>query len=120
MVRADFTRLRQILVNLLGNAVKYNHAGGSIQLSCRIVKDKRCCVDITDTGKGIRNDDLDKLFQPFERVDVRHNMQGTGIGLAISLRLAKMMGGTLSVQSTYGEGSTFSVELPLYESIVKR
>jgi len=116
VVRADFTRLRQILVNLLGNAVKYNHAGGSVQLSCRIVKDNRCCVDITDTGKGIRNDDLDKLFQPFERLDVRHNVQGTGIGLAISLRLAKMMGGTLSVQSSYGEGSTFSVELPLYES----
>ncbi len=114
VVCADFTRLRQVLLNLLSNAVKYNREGGTVTVRCRIVEDA-LYLDITDTGKGIRDEDLEKLFVPFERLDAKYSVEGTGIGLAISRRLVELMQGTLSVRSSFGEGSTFSVELRLFE-----
>lgn len=83
---ADFTRLRQILVNLLGNAIKYNYTGGGIKVSCRILDNKLLYLDVAGTGKGIREDDLGRLFTPFERLDVRHNVQGSTfyVGLPLS------------------------------------
>ncbi|MDR1713532.1 MAG: response regulator [Coriobacteriales bacterium] len=114
VVHADAKRLRQVLSNILSNAFKYTRAG-SVELS--VVPD---CGDfirftITDTGIGIRPADLDKLFNEFEQLDRVRNKHvgGSGLGLAITRNLVEMMGGSISVQSTYGQGSCFSVRLLL-------
>ena len=115
-VSADRQRTQQILLNLLSNAVKYNHPGGMVTVSAELVGGKmRFCV--TDTGIGIPDNHLAKLFQPFERLGaVQTGVEGTGLGLALSKGLAEAMGGTLGVRSVLGQGSTFWLELPLAES----
>jgi PAS domain S-box-containing protein len=115
-VHADRHRLSQVLLNLLSNAVKYNHRGGSVRLACTAVADGRLRVVVTDTGPGIPPESFESLFVPFERVREQQAVEGTGLGLALSKRLAEAMGGTLGVASVLGEGSTFWVELPLAEA----
>lgn len=112
-VLADPTRLKQVLVNLLSNAAKYNHSEGDIKVSCRLEKDLlRLCI--TDTGPGIPPEKQAQLFQPFERLGAESSeIEGTGIGLAISKQLTELMGGKLEFDSTLGKGSTFWVELPI-------
>jgi PAS domain S-box-containing protein len=111
---ADATRLRQILVNLLSNAVKYNRPGGSVRVSLAARDAHRLRVAIADTGPGIDADKLERLFQPFDRLGAEFGpIEGTGIGLALSRRLAHLMGATLGVESVPGKGSTFWIELPL-------
>lgn len=114
-VVADPTRLKQVLVNLLSNAAKYNRQGGSIRIDCRLRDDERMRLSVADTGHGIAADKLGLLFQPFERLGVSEltAIEGTGIGLAISKRLIELMGGTIGVDSAPGQGSTFWIELPL-------
>jgi signal transduction histidine kinase/CheY-like chemotaxis protein len=120
-VFADRQRLKQILLNLLSNAVKYNREGGTVAVSCERESATRLRVKVSDTGPGIRSDQLDLLFVPFERLGAeRTHVEGTGIGLALSRRLAEAMGGTLDVETPAGEGSTFWVELPLVEGPVER
>jgi YD repeat-containing protein len=106
---ADETRLRQILVNLLGNAVKFTDRGG---VSVRVgYTENRLRIAVRDTGIGIPPDQLDRLFQAFSQVDsATRGRAGTGLGLVISRRLAEAMGGTIEVASTPGSGSTFTVE----------
>ncbi len=115
MVEADRQRLKQVLLNLLSNAIKYNHQGGRVDLICERASAGGCLrLSVRDTGPGISTKDLPRLFLPFERLGVNQSeVEGTGIGLAISKRLAGAMGGTISVESAEGQGSTFSLELPI-------
>jgi signal transduction histidine kinase/ActR/RegA family two-component response regulator len=120
-VFADRQRLKQILLNLLSNAVKFNRAGGTVSLSCGEPAEGRMRINVTDTGPGIRPEHLGLLFTPFERLGAEQtDTEGTGIGLALSLRLAEAMGGTLDVTTAVGQGSTFWVELPVVEGPVQR
>jgi signal transduction histidine kinase len=114
--RADAEKVRQILLNLLTNAVKFTEGGGRIALVC--ATDPRGGIvrlRVTDTGRGIPADQLERIFQPFVQVD-RHrtpgSQQGVGLGLAISRDLARGMGGDLTAESTLGLGSTFTLTLP--------
>ncbi|MBI5087438.1 MAG: response regulator [Actinobacteria bacterium] len=120
-VFADRQRLKQILLNLLSNAVKYNRVGGTVAVTCEEVAGNRLRLKVTDTGAGIAPDDIRLLFVPFERLGANlTDVEGSGIGLALSKRLAEAMGGELGVESTVGTGSTFWVELPLVEGAVER
>jgi PAS domain S-box-containing protein len=106
-VVADPRRLKQVLLNLIGNAIKYNHEGGSVSVS--LTTGRRAAIRITDTGPGIPKERLGRLFRPFERLGAQG--EGTGLGLAVCHRLVQAMGGTIKVDSSPGAGSTFSVEL---------
>jgi PAS domain S-box-containing protein len=113
-VLADRRRFKQVLLNLLSNAVKYNRPGGSVRLACQRGADGRLRVEVTDTGPGIPPNEIQRLFVPFERLGGDPtSVEGTGLGLPLSQRLTKAMGGSLSVATTVGQGSTFWVELPL-------
>ena len=113
----DETRVRQIFTNLLNNAVKYTE-NGSIGFNLRGEKKDRgnivLIAQIKDTGIGIRQEDVDKLFVKFERLEMERNstVEGTGLGLVITKRLLDMMGGSISVESEYGRGSVFTVRIP--------
>jgi len=120
-VLADRQRLKQILLNLLANAVKYNNTGGTVTISYDRPSDARLRIKITDTGPGIPPDRRDLLFEPFERLGAEQTpVEGAGIGLALSRRLAQAMKGVLDVDSTEGQGSTFWIELPTTEGPVER
>ena len=112
-VLADPEKLQQIVLNLLGNAVKFTEPGGSITLSTASVGN---CIEIcvADTGPGISPEKLDRIFDPFVQAERRLNqpVQGVGLGLAISQDLAQGMGGKVTVESEVGKGSTFTLELP--------
>ncbi|MBK8739533.1 MAG: response regulator [Betaproteobacteria bacterium] len=113
-VRADRTRVKQVLINLLSNAIKYNKAGGTVVVECveRAAGSIRICV--RDTGAGLAPEHLAQLFQPFNRLGQEATAEeGTGIGLVVSKRLVELMGGVIGVESTVGEGSVFWVELKL-------
>jgi PAS domain S-box-containing protein len=112
VVQADAIRLKQVLINLLSNAIKYNRPGGSIELTVAPVGDKGLRLSVTDSGHGIPLDRQAELFQPFNRLHAeRGDEEGSGIGLAITQRLVKLMGGIIGMESTPGQGSTFWVEL---------
>ena len=110
----DDARVRQILLNLLGNAVKYTPKG-SVTLRVSM-QGYTMRFDVTDTGIGIREKDFESIFESFKRVDGARNrkVMGTGLGLPISRHLAEAMGGSLMVRSVYGEGSTFTVMIPVF------
>lgn len=113
-VRADQQRLRQVLLNLLSNAVKYNEPGGSIAVRCRELQGKRLRISVTDTGRGLTDDQVDRLFSPFERLGAEESgIQGTGLGLALSKRLIEAMHGTIGLETAPGIGSTFWIEMGL-------
>jgi len=119
-VYADRQRVKQILINLMSNAIKYNRAGGSVAVRCTC-GESSLQIGVTDTGPGISSELLGMLFVPFERLGAEHgDIEGTGIGLALSRRLAEAMGGTLSCETAVGKGSTFLLELPLVEGPVER
>ena len=113
-VYADYTRLKQVVFNLLSNAIKYNHENGHVSVSCRQLSDT-LEIDVRDTGRGISEENMALLFRPFERLDMGgSNIEGTGIGLVITQQLVVSMGGEISVQSREGEGSCFTLSIPLY------
>jgi PAS domain S-box-containing protein len=113
VVTADRQRLMQVLLNLLSNAVKYNHPGGRVDLSCRREADGFVRLSVADTGRGIRSEDLDRVFVPFDRIGAEQSgIEGTGVGLALSQHLCERMGGRLSVDSVAEVGTTFYVDLP--------
>jgi CheY-like chemotaxis protein len=112
-VMGDETRIKQILTNLLSNAVKYNVDGGSITLRARAAEGDVIELAICDTGLGMDRNQMDELFQPYNRLGrERTPVEGTGIGLVISRKLAELMGGSLRAHSIAGEGSTFILTLP--------
>ncbi|MBR5425224.1 MAG: response regulator [Clostridiales bacterium] len=115
----DEIRIRQILLNLLNNAVKFTSQGHiTLKVAYQPVSSDMCLLhfDVSDTGMGIRPEDKQRLFGSFQRLDTRQNraVEGTGLGLSICKRLMDLMGGTISVESEYGKGSTFSFELHQY------
>jgi len=112
-VLADATRLRQILLNILSNATKYNRTGGSIRIDCQAHNELYWRISITDTGPGIAPENLNKLFRPFERLGAEFtDIGGSGIGLNLCQKLAELMGAELGGHSTPGQGSTFWIDLP--------
>jgi signal transduction histidine kinase len=117
-VRADPEKLRQVLVNLLSNAIKFTNARdglpGRVEVTCEPGPDGRVRVRVRDTGIGIAADKLAMIFEPFVQVrgDLTRTAEGAGLGLAISRDLARGMGGDLTVESTPGVGSTFTLALP--------
>jgi len=113
-VRADHLRLRQVLVNLIGNAVKYNRRGGTVVIGWRpSANGARIELEVRDTGLGMSTEQLAHLFEPFNRLGAeRTSIEGTGIGLVISQRLVQTMGGELEVSSEKGVGSCFRISLP--------
>jgi CheY-like chemotaxis protein len=120
-VFADRQRLKQILLNLLSNGIKYNRPGGTVAVACEQPSPTLLRIKVADTGPGIAAEQMRLLFVPFERLGAdRTSVEGTGIGLALSQRLAEAMGGTLDADSVVGQGSTFWVELPLVEGPVER
>jgi signal transduction histidine kinase/CheY-like chemotaxis protein len=115
-VRGDERAVRQVLLNLLGNAVKFTPQGGVVFRALALRKSPdRCTVRFTieDSGPGIAREDLERIFEPFTRASVGSGVEGTGLGLPISKRLVDAMGGRLEVESRESGGSTFTVELDL-------
>ena len=112
MVEADAIRLRQVFLNLLTNAVKYNREGGRVSVNCAMDRNRVTSVSVTDNGIGISQDRLSELFKPFNRLGAEFSaIEGTGIGLVITKRLVDLMLGELEVVSNPGQGSTFIVRL---------
>ena len=113
-VKADRTRLKQVLINLLSNAIKYNRADGTVTVTCTNQSKERIRICVEDTGQGLSFEKIAQLFQPFNRLGQEANTeQGTGIGLVMTKRLAELMGGVIGVKSVVGTGSVFWVELNL-------
>ncbi len=119
-VHADAGRLRQVLINLLANGIKYNRPGGNVSLECQPgviqpgTEKATARFVVRDTGLGIAPEQLSKLFMPFERLGAESStVEGTGLGLVLCKRLAEAMDGRIEVESVEGQGSSFSLELPL-------
>lgn len=112
--RADQQRLRQVLLNLLSNAVKYNERGGSISIRCQAVDDRRLRISVADTGSGLSQDQVGRLFSPFERLGAEGtDVEGTGLGLSLTKVLVEAMHGSIGLETVLGIGTTFWVELGL-------
>ena len=110
-VLADTQRLKQVVLNLLTNAVKYNREGGHVDVCTRRVGGDRLRITVKDTGPGIAADLLPRLFQPFDRLGAeRTTIEGTGLGLALSKHLVELMSGTIGVDTAPGTGSSFWLE----------
>ncbi len=112
-VRADTLRLKQVMLNLISNAIKYNHPGGKVNITCEPAENGRIRISVNDSGPGIPPEQLDELFKPFSRLgqEVR-GIEGTGIGLVICQKLIHLMQGDIGCNSRLGLGSVFWLELP--------
>lgn len=131
-VQADRQRLRQVVLNLVNNAIKYNRPGGEVSVQLSVtpapshppgspMMDNALRITIADTGPGIAPENMPRLFNPFDRLGAeRTGTEGTGLGLAVAKKLTEAMGGRLGVESLVGVGSTFWVELPLTDSPLHR
>jgi len=112
-LRADRTRLKQVLLNLLSNAIKYNKNGGQVFLAVETQPDKKIRLRVSDSGPGIPPEKIQLLFQPFSRLGAeKGSIEGHGVGLALTKRLVELMGGNIGVESVVGQGSSFWVEFP--------
>ncbi|MBT9553423.1 MAG: response regulator [Hydrogenophaga sp.] len=113
-VKADRTRLKQVLINLLFNAIKYNQPGGHVTVECSLSPPDAIRISVRDTGPGLTPEQLAQLFQPFNRLGQESGgEEGTGIGLVVTQRLVHLMGGQIGVDSTPGVGSVFWVHMTL-------
>jgi len=116
---ADDQRMQQILINILSNAMKYTERGGEISFKIKTLSDyldnhENISFEIKDTGRGMSKDFLEVIFEPFsrEKLPIKDNTSGTGLGMAITKNLVNLMGGTITVKSRLGRGTTFTVVLP--------
>jgi PAS domain S-box-containing protein len=112
-IRADRQRIKQVLLNVLSNGVKYNREGGALTISGETVPGGRYRITVADTGGGIPPALMSRLFTPFDRLGADSTTEGTGLGLVLSRSLTTGMGGTLSVDSVEGRGTSVSIEFPL-------
>ena len=113
-VKADRTRVKQVLINLLFNAIKYNKPGGAVAVECTLIPPDSIRISVRDTGAGLAPEQLAQLFQPFNRLGREASAEeGTGIGLVVTKRLVELMGGVIGADSTVGVGSVFWIELRL-------
>jgi PAS domain S-box-containing protein len=120
-VHADWQRLKQVLLNVVANAVKYNRPGGRVVVSCENSTADRLRIVISDTGCGIASEKVSRLFTPFDRLGAEQTgIEGTGLGLALSKRLVEAMDGEIGIRSQPGAGSTFWVDLPRASSPLSR
>jgi len=121
LVRADEEAVRQILDNLIDNALKYTPEGGDVRVSCRL-DGEAVTVEVADSGIGIPRDDLPRVFERFYRVDKARSRElgGTGLGLSIVKHLVQSIGGQIAVESRVGVGSKFTVHLPLHHAVLPR
>ncbi|WP_073003184.1 ATP-binding protein [Mariniphaga anaerophila] len=120
---ADYQRLKQVLLNLINNAIKYNKPNGFVETTCDLISNVAdgsgdwVRINITDSGKGIAEENLYKVFEPFERVGAEiTEIEGSGLGLSIVKKLVDAMGGKVGVASELGKGTTFWLELPLADN----
>jgi PAS domain S-box-containing protein len=116
VVEANGQRLKQVLLNLLANAIKYSPRGSEVAIAVERVCDMRARIHVSDTGPGIAPDELERAFAPFERLGARREVEGTGLGLPLSRNLVQAMAGTLTADSGPG-GSTFTVDLALAAAV---
>jgi len=116
LVQAHKERIRQVIVNLMHNAIKFNRPGGSVSAATKRFEDT-VVIEISDTGTGIANDDLPRIFERFYKADRSRAGQGTGMGLAIAKHVVEAHGGQIWAESEEGKGSTFSFSLPNTRSI---
>jgi len=121
-VTLDQQKFKQVCFNLLSNAVKFTDSGGSVKIDARARETGRFEARVTDTGIGIRKEDLPRLFREFEQLETGANrrFEGTGLGLALTKKLVEAQGGRVAVESEYGKGSAFSVNLPIVIEEVKK
>ncbi len=125
-VKADRQRLKQVLLNLVNNAIKYNRQNGFVKINCELTEaaekqNPTVRISISDSGGGISPEDMIKLFNPFERIGAeKTETEGTGLGLAVAKKLIEAMHGTIGVESELGKGSTFWIELPQTECQIDR
>lgn len=119
-VKADRTRVKQVLINLLSNAIKYNSVGGSVTVTCEERVPGRIRISVEDTGSGLAPEQIEQLFQPFNRLGQEANAEeGTGIGLVMTKRLVELMGGAIGLDSVVGQGCVFWVEMDLTNTRVQ-
>jgi hypothetical protein len=113
MLTSDERRIRQVLINLANNAIKFTEKG-AVKIIC-LMRDSRIQVEIADSGIGIKDEDIGKLFKPFQQLDtgISRRYEGTGLGLSVCKRILEMLGGDIRVKSQFGKGSIFTFTLPL-------
>ncbi|NOS86909.1 MAG: hypothetical protein HOP31_17425 [Ignavibacteria bacterium] len=113
-VKVDKQKFKQILYNLMSNSVKFTNDGGNINITGQLYDDNQFSIRVTDTGIGIRKEDLSKLFYEFQQIDsgLARKYQGTGLGLALTKKIIEFQNGKVEVESEFGKGSTFTVFLP--------
>ncbi|WP_246119274.1 ATP-binding protein [Aliikangiella coralliicola] len=115
MVFADGLKVKQIIINLVTNAVKYNCPQGIVDIQLQHTEDNYCSMKVSDSGDGISPEKIQQLFEPFNRLDKEgSNIDGYGIGLAVTKKLVEIMDGQITVESETGKGSSFCISLPLY------
>jgi len=112
-VYADPILVKKVIINLIRNAIEYNNQGGQVNITAGIFDDI-VTISISDTGVGIKEDDIEKLFHLFHRLDRKNNVNGAGIGLSLSKKIIERMGGTIGVESNFGKGSRFWITLPSF------
>lgn len=117
-IMADQVKFTQVIINLLNNAVKYNREGGTVTVNAEQVGKDKLRIFISDTGNGIEATDIDKVFEPFERLSYKNsNVEGAGIGMTVTKQLVEAMDGTIGVESIVNQGSTFWLEMSLGKEI---
>jgi signal transduction histidine kinase len=120
LIEADLMQMNHLMQNLIGNALKFHHPGVPPKITIRSnntssekLNKGMCEIQVIDQGVGFNEKYLDKIFQPFQRLNGRNEYEGTGMGLAICRKIVERHGGSISAHSTPGKGSTFTVRLPL-------
>ena len=113
IIQADRRRLKQVVINLLSNAVKYNRENGRVTIDSELMDKDTLRIKFTDTGIGIEQENYERIFSPFDRLHMKSNVEGTGIGLAVTKNLVELMCGSIGVESEVNKGSTFWIEFSL-------
>lgn len=117
-LRVDETRLKEVLVNLLTNAVKYNSDNGLVSIGYKKIGKNNIRIHVSDTGKGLSDEEQVQIFEPFNRLGAEYtDIEGVGIGLSISRKLMEMMDGSISIESNKGQGTTFYLDFPIGKRI---